>query len=202
MTRFLLTTLTVALLTSPALAGDETRQLDSHEHGHGTLNVAIEGQRVLMELEAPGSDIVGFEHVAKSDADKAAVARARATLETPLSLFIFPKEAGCTVTAAKVSVISGEDHDSEEEGEASHDKSSDAHEHETDDGHEPEAAHNEYHGEFELSCARPDSLSSISFPYFDAFPGAQELEVNVITEKSQNTYEVERKNAQINLKGA
>jgi len=50
----------------------QQRQAGAHEHGRGTLNIALEGTRLSMELEAPGADIVGFEHRAKTKKQKAA----------------------------------------------------------------------------------------------------------------------------------
>src|SRR3990172_13326550 len=83
-----LTTLTVfaaALAATPARAEEAKRELGAHEHGHGTLNIAIENARVSMELEAPGMDIVGFEYAASTDDQKAAVAKAKAELAKPLA---------------------------------------------------------------------------------------------------------------------
>ena len=40
----------------------ERRELGAHEHGHSKLNLAVEGTLVVMEIEAPGMDVLGFEH--------------------------------------------------------------------------------------------------------------------------------------------
>ena len=46
-----------------------------------------------MELVAPGMDIVGFEHVASTDEQKAAVEKAKAKLTDVLSVFKLPAAA-------------------------------------------------------------------------------------------------------------
>lgn len=74
-------------LAAPALADDGHRELGAHVHGHGTLNIAVETTRVELELEAPGMDIVGFEHEAKTAEHKAAIEAAKAKLKDPLSFF-------------------------------------------------------------------------------------------------------------------
>ena len=51
----------------------ERRELGAHEHGHSKLNLAVEGTLVVMEIAAPGLDVLGFEHPAETAADKAAV---------------------------------------------------------------------------------------------------------------------------------
>ena len=85
-----------------ARAADEHRELGPHVHGHGKLNIAVENKRVSMELEVPGMDIVGFEHDASTDDQKAAVEKAKAQLAQPLAVFKLPAAAGCTVADAKV----------------------------------------------------------------------------------------------------
>ncbi len=90
----------VALTAFPAFA-EETRLLDAHEHGVGTLNIAVEGTTVAMEFEAPGADIVGFEYEATTDAAQVAVHAAVAKLGSPLDLFVMPDAAKCIVVSAK-----------------------------------------------------------------------------------------------------
>jgi hypothetical protein len=173
----------LAMLATCGVGAEERRELGAHEHGHSSLNIAIEGTSVAMELIAPGADIVGFEHEAESAQDKAALEAAEGKLADPLSLFAMPADAECTVQTATVE-IEGEEHHHEE---ADHDEGE---EHATEGEHEAE--HNEFHVEYQLACAAPDELSTIRFDYFEAFPNAMEVEVNVITEKGQSSFEVER----------
>jgi len=108
------------ILSTPAFA-DDVRQLDAHVHGIGEFNMAIDGTDVAMELHAPGFDIVGFEHAAKSDADRAAIQTALQVLAAPLDLFVPPAAASCVVTGTSVSLEAEEDHDSHDHGEHAHD---------------------------------------------------------------------------------
>lgn len=180
--------------TLSAAAAEERRELGAHEHGHSVLNIAIEGNRVEMELMAPGMDIVGFEHAASSDEDKAAVEEAEATLGDPLALFMMPDEAGCTIETAAVELETEDEHEGEHADEAEHEEEEHAE-------HEGEESHTEFHAEYAITCASPDDLGSIEFAFFDRFPGAEEVEVTVITENGQTRYEVERDAPRIDLKG-
>ena len=56
----------------------EHRELGAHEHGKA--NIAIEGDKLLIEVEAPGDDSAGFECMAKFAADNAKVKSAQTTL--------------------------------------------------------------------------------------------------------------------------
>jgi hypothetical protein len=173
----------VCLMLVPAHAR-ERREAGPHQHGHGTLNIAIEGSRVSMELEVPGNDIVGFEQAAKTKAQRAAVAKAKSQLGAPLSLFRLPANAGCAVKEATVKI----------ESEGKDDKKKAGHEHD-------DRGHSEFHAEYTLECGTIINLTSIEFPYFSLFKSAEELEVNVITPKGQIKFEVERNKPRLELSG-
>ena len=64
-------------------------------------------------------DIVGFEHAASTDDQKAAVEKAKARLEKPLGVFSLPAAAGCTVAEAKVAIEAEHDHDGDDDHDAS-----------------------------------------------------------------------------------
>ena len=181
-----------ALAAHPAAAQTTHRELGPHEHGRGTLNIAVEGNKVSMELEVPGVDIVGFEHKAKTRKDKATLAKAKEKLSTPLSLFKLPASAGCRVTEAKVEVEAGESDHSAHEGEKG----------EASKSSEKDQRHSEFHNTYSLECTSPTSIAGIEFAYFNAFPGAEKLEVNVITPKGQNKFEVTRARPNLSLAGS
>lgn len=192
-------TFTAALslsILAAASAQAESRELDAHQHGHGALNIAFEGQAVVMELEAPGADIVGFEHPAETAEDRALIDAAIAKLAKPLELFLIPAAAGCTVTAANVALI-GEDEDGHEEGHSAEP----AHKDEHVKGH-AEAEGGDSHAEYALACADPTAIDAIQFAYFDLFPNAAELDIQLISDKGAKGFEVERDEPRLSLSGA
>ena len=208
------TALSLTILTAGA-AHTQTRELDAHQHGHGALNIAFEGASVAMELEVPGADIVGFEHPAESDADRALIDAAIAQLAKPLELFAMPAAAGCTVTAANVALLGEDDHD--EHGDDHKDEHADDHKDEHDDDHkddhaddhkdehadeEGEEGHNEFHAEYALTCADPSAIDAIESVYFERFPNAAELDIQLISDKGAKGFEVERDEPRLDLSGA
>ena len=174
----------------PAIA-ENARELDAHEHGVGTLNIAIDGTTVAMAFEAPGADIVGFEYAAESGADLAAIDAAVSTLGAPLDLFVMSDAANCSLVDAQAA-LEGEDghddHDEEDHNELAEEGSDDR----GDDDHADEAGHTEFHAEYTLTCDKPDALTEIKFTYFDAFPNAKEVEVQIITTSDAQAFEVRR----------
>ncbi len=201
----------LVLLAAGAASAEETRQLDAHEHGVGQLNIAFDGDQIAMELHAPGADIVGFEHQAKTAEDRAKVDAAVATLARPLDLFALPAAAGCSVVQASASLESEEDHDDHghedhadnhddhdhakhgEEGHTDEDHAAHQKDHDHDhDDHAKEASHTEFHAEYLLNCADPAQATLVTFAYFDSFPNALELEVQVVSDRGATAFEVVR----------
>jgi hypothetical protein len=186
----------------------QQRQAGAHEHGRGTLNIALEGSRLSMELEVPGADIVGFEHEAKTQKQKAAVAAAKKQLAAPQTLFELPATAGCALKDAKVA-FQAEDHDhgpgdgpkhhsgkdhGPKEGTKGDGKSGPR------EGHADEE-HSVFTAQYTFDCKAPASLTTIGFGYFKAFAAAQKLNVTVIGPKQQNRFEVSRSAPRIDLGG-
>jgi hypothetical protein len=180
----------MAVLLVRAGAAQE-RQLGAHEHGRGVLNIAIEGGRVSLELEAPGADIVGFEHAARTPRQKAALKQATQQLLAPQALFKFPSAAGCVVAEASIDIERGQHQEEEAKGAGAGGTKAEA----------AEAGHSNFHGQYAFNCKDPARITAIEFGYFQAFAGARKLEVNVITPKGQTKFDVTRTKARIDLAG-
>jgi Protein of unknown function (DUF2796) len=161
----------VIALSPAATAAEEQRAAGTHEHGHGTLTLAIDGKTVSIELEAPGDDIVGFERAPATDAEKAAVAAAERTLANLPSVLDLGAAAGCTSVSGAAKFKAGEG------------------------GGE----HAEFHVTYILACAAAEKLATIGLPYFKTFPRAVELDVSAVTAKGQAAFEVTPANASIDL---
>jgi hypothetical protein len=153
-----------------AFASAAFGQSSPHVHGAGVLNIAVEGRTVFIELMAPGSDIVRFEHYPKSDDDRKAVSVAVGKLKKGMRLFNFPKGAGCQ--QEEVNVESGL---MESDGNAKTKLS---------------AAHAEFLARYQFRCAAPEALNYINIGYFSMFSRAVELEVRTITSQGQGAVEL------------
>ena len=188
--------LSVGLAVTAGIGSAQHRQADAHEHGRGTLNIAIEGTRLAMELEAPGADIVGFEHKAKTEQQKAAIEKAEQQLMVGEALFQLPAAAGCVLVASGAA-REGEDHDH------GHDAKDDgkSHAHHGDKADHAESEHSGFRAEYTFECKSPAGVTSIGFDYFKVFAGAQKLDVTVITPKGQTKFEVSRAKPRIDLGG-
>ncbi|AIC22708.1 MULTISPECIES: DUF2796 domain-containing protein [Pseudomonas] len=168
----------------------EHGSLGAHEHGVARLNAALDGQTLELELESPAMNLVGFEHAASTDADKAKVAAVRAQLEKPLALFSLPPAAGCVVAQQELeSPLFGdkpEDHDED------HDDAKDA------NGHEHHHEHSEIHAHYQFTCATPGALKSLDLAgVFKTFPATQKIQVQLISPSGQQGVEATSKAASL-----
>lgn len=157
----------------------EHASLGAHEHGVGRLNAVLDGQALELELDSPAMNLVGFEHVATTAADKAKVAAVRKQLENPLALFNLPKGAGCVVSSQELNSPlfgdkPGADHDDDDD----HDHDAKGGEHHHD--------HSEIHAHYQLTCATPTALSNLDLSQvFKTFPATQKIQVQLIGPSGQ-----------------
>ena len=167
---------------SHAHAHEEHASLDAHEHGVASLNVALDGQTLEIQLQSPAMNLIGFEHEAKSDADKAKVAAARQHLEQPQALFALPIEAKCALQDSEL--------DSPLFGSHAHD------EHE----HADEHGHSDIDASYRFACANAEALQTLELgSFFGTFPGTEKLEVQLIGPSGQQGAELTPSNSRLSF---
>ena len=150
----------------------EKRQLDSHEHGVSILKIAVEGQNVQMELESPANDIIGFEHAPKNNKQKVAIENALSELQDAAGIFFPSSEANCKI----------------DENSA---------EFEIEEGHSE--THSGFHVIWKMKCSNPSQFTNLETTFFQLFPKAKEIEVEIISESGQKAMEWESDTKKIKL---
>ena len=76
-----------------------------HEHGVARLNVALEGQRLSIELDSPLANLLSFEHAPRTDPQQNEVRAMAARLRRAETLFVPSGAASCRL--ASVALESG-----------------------------------------------------------------------------------------------
>nr|WP_102518524.1 DUF2796 domain-containing protein [Vibrio lentus]PMJ62478.1 zinc-binding protein [Vibrio lentus] len=140
-------------VSTNVLANEEFRSHEAHVHGKVEVNIAQDGQELLVEVTAPGADVVGFEHAPETAEQKKVFEQAIAQLNKPEELFGF-NNAGCTLKFKSVTnTLEGDhdDHEGHDHAEHDHDdhKGHDHAEHDHDDhkGHDhAEHDHDDHKG--------------------------------------------------------
>jgi Protein of unknown function (DUF2796) len=152
----------------PVIA-DGFEQHPPHEHGKVTINAALDGNQLVIEMISPAVNVVGFEHAPRSDAERAAVSAAAKLLGNGRGLFTMPPEARCQFEKADVKTPKWEA---------------------TDDvpgQPEPPGQHADYEARFTYQCWSPGDLSWLEPTLLDKLRNVVEARLNIATPKGQQS---------------
>lgn len=92
----------IGLSLSTVATAEEYRQHSAHVHGHVEFNIAQDGSDLLLEITAPGADVVGFEHAPENAEQEKTLQHAVATLEDSNALFAINPQAQCEIEEVHV----------------------------------------------------------------------------------------------------
>ena len=166
---FALFTMSLALLFN-LTSLEASSALESHEHGHSTLNLVAEGSQLFIEFESPAVNLIGFEHSAETDDQQAAIDEGKARLLDFGTLFEVSAKANCKIINQSVNWALT-----------------------TESG-----GHAEFHASYQLSCDLA-KLESIELLIFDHFPGIEEIEAQILLPGGQLALELDSHNRLIQL---
>uniref|UniRef100_UPI00063C4B42 ZrgA family zinc uptake protein n=1 Tax=Vibrio mexicanus TaxID=1004326 RepID=UPI00063C4B42 len=106
-----LAVVTALALSTSAFAAQEYRQHGAHVHGVVEFNIAQDGHDLLVEITAPGADVVGFEHAPTNEKEEQAIAAANVLLKQSDKIITLSSAAECHIEATHVSnTLTGDDH--------------------------------------------------------------------------------------------
>ncbi|MFC7422203.1 DUF2796 domain-containing protein [Iodobacter arcticus] len=74
----------------------------AHVHGVAEMDVAIEGKKLVITLESPADNLLGFEHAPKNDAEKAKLKAVSEQLQNADNLFTIDAAAQCKATTPQI----------------------------------------------------------------------------------------------------
>ncbi len=199
----------IGLSLSTVATAEEYRQHSAHVHGHVELNIAQDGSDLLLEITAPGADVVGFEHAPENAEQEKTLQHAVATLEDSNALFAINPQAQCEIEEVHVEHTLGgqheehehhdhEGHDHDEHAHHDHDK----HDHDGHEGHDhsEHSDHGEFTVQYRFHCAQVGELSHIQTDWFNQFPSTESVNVNLFTDTTQSATSLTKSNTQIAIK--
>ncbi|MBE3721661.1 DUF2796 domain-containing protein [Vibrio parahaemolyticus] len=199
----------IGLSLSTVATAEEYRQHSAHVHGHVEFNIAQDGSDLLLEITAPGADVVGFEHTPENAEQEKTLQHAVATLEDSNALFAINPQAQCEIEEVHVEHTLGgqheehehhdhEGHDHDEHAHHDHDK----HDHDGHEGHDhsEHSDHGEFTVQYRFHCAQVGELSHIQTDWFNQFPSTESVNVNLFTDTTQSATSLTKSNTQIAIK--
>ncbi|MDR0233962.1 MAG: DUF2796 domain-containing protein [Zoogloeaceae bacterium] len=161
----------LAWSAAPALGAD------AHTHGVASLNMAVEGDTLEIGFETPLINLISFEHAPRNDKERQEARKMAEILRNPGALFLFPKEAQCSLKSARLESEAIAD----ELGHDDHDAKTEEAKHDHDEGEE----HGDLDAEFVFTCRNPALLNRIEVALFKAFPSLKSIEAQLVTPRGQ-----------------
>ncbi|EJG1873075.1 DUF2796 domain-containing protein [Vibrio parahaemolyticus] len=183
----------IGLSLSTVATAEEYRQHSAHVHGHVEFNIAQDGSDLLLEITAPGADVVGFEHAPENAEQEKTLQHAVATLEDSNALFAINPQAQCEIEEVHVEHSLGGQHEEHEH----HDH--EGHDHDEHD-HSEHSDHGEFTVQYRFHCAQVGELSHIQTDWFNQFPSTESVNVNLFTDTTQSATSLTKSNTQIAIK--
>jgi hypothetical protein len=126
-----------------------------HVHGEVTVNIALEGRTLALEIDAPAAQTLGFEKSPRDDRERAAVKAVDDWFRSGRNMLGVPPAAGCRLTKADFTPpkLGG--------------------------------GHADYRGTYLFDCAAPQALAWIEVWALRRMQGLEKAEVNLVTPAGQ-----------------
>ena len=136
------------------------RQQGPHVHGVAQLNIAQDGDTLVLELQSPAINMLGFEHFPTNTKQRQVVAHAIAILQNAQPLFVLPPAAGCQLQKVDVDTPLI--------------------------GKLRKLEHTDLNASYRFQCHAVTALDTISVNLFRKFPSIKAINVQMLTDKGQS----------------
>lgn len=178
-----------------------TQAENAHQHGVGTLNIAASQQELMLELQIPADNILGFEHHPKTDQQKQQLSDRLALLKKADLLFNIPMQAECSLQKVQIEnpfapkEIDGK-HEEHDKDKKHKDHKEDKHDH----SQEAADAHTDFTINYSYRCKQNKQLASINIAgLFKHFSNFETLNVQWVHNNKQSAKTITKKNNVINF---
>lgn len=169
------------LLASAALAvapfALHAQSQHAHVHGQIELDVVVDGPTVVITMEAPLDNFVGFERAPRTDDEKKAVDEAVAKLRAADTLFAIDPAGNCKLGPVELRApVLGLG---------------------ATPAGAPSAGHADLDATFAFNCASAAATKFIDVGLFTAFKGPRQIDVQIAAPQGQFKRTLKRPNARI-----
>jgi hypothetical protein len=163
MSRVAAALLAIASIGASIGAAFAAQPLGSHQHGVVQLDIAVDANRISVQMSSPLDNLLGFERAPRNEAERARVAAMLAALKG--SPFVVDPAGGCRGGAVQLSSAAlklGEP-----------------------DPAEQQAGHADLDASFEFECSSAARAGFIDTNLFERFTGIQRIDVQLATSRGQ-----------------
>ena len=171
-------------------SANETNNFGVHVHGLASIRLAIEKNNVVMELQSPSINFLGFERQPKKKSEMDHINRVESILKSAQIYKFIGSNCNLIESNFELQTVSSNKLPTE-----SHDHSH-GHDHETDD---VENSHREIMVYHQFICGNTKTLKALDVFLFDEFPQVEKINAEWVSESKQGKTSLTRKNFKINL---
>lgn len=142
-------------VTGATASADEMHEHGKHVHGEVTVNIALDGRTLALEIDAPAAQALGFEKSPRDDRERAAVKAVDDWFRSGRNMLGVPRAAGCRLVKAEFTPpkLGG--------------------------------GHADYRGTYLFDCSAPQALAWIEVWALRRMQGLEKAEVNLLTPTGQ-----------------
>ncbi|TNY26441.1 hypothetical protein BV497_08845 [Fulvimonas soli] len=155
--------LVAASMPADGVRAQTLRQHGPHVHGIATVDVALDGPALQIAVEAPGANLVGFEHPPHDAQERARLEAVLAALRAPSGWLSPAPGADCRLLDADVQPH-GYDAPPADGGDA----------------------HADIDARYDYRCATPEALAYIDIRLADRYPATRQVVVNLVLPQRQD----------------
>jgi len=188
MQQFFLNLQRVALIFIISVSAFGRESLSPHIHGEAGLHIIMDGSKLLVELNSPAMNLLGFEHAIHNSEDQAMVENTRVHLKNPNALFIL-NDGKCQLKEQAVdfsNILKASEHKHHE----THGQDNDPHTN----------SHKDIEATYLYLCEEPNNLHSARVLLLDVFPNITSLHVQWIIHNQQGENTLNHKHNDITFR--
>jgi uncharacterized protein YbjQ (UPF0145 family) len=149
----------------------------AHVHGLVQANVAVQGTKLSVQIEAPLDSLLGFEHRPRTDAQRQAAQAVVQQLKAPATWLKPDAAAQCTLASSDVNSQALEP---------------------AKPGTK-DAAHADLEASYEFNCGAPEKLKVLDITLMDTYKRIERITVQVAGAKAQSKQTLRRPAQQVRL---
>jgi hypothetical protein len=175
------------LLAAGVARAAEKRQAHTHVHGAAEMNIVVDGKKVMVEFRSPAEGVMGFEHEARTDADKKKRDAAMKAIKERFSdMVIFDKKLGCAAQPGEIVLVQTDT------------GASKGHKHGKGDPKKG-GEHREVRATHNFTCDQDPAGSRVRFAVTKMFSGIRELKVQVLSGAKQSGATIKKDKGDVGL---
>jgi hypothetical protein len=177
----------IFLFIADPVTAAEKRHAEAHVHGVAEINIVVEGKKVTVEFSTPAEGLMGFEHEAKTDAEKKKRDAALKLINDKFSeMVILERKPGCRAEGGKVTIVRSDADDGEDKKRGQED-------------HKKSGEHREVRATFNFQCQTNPVGSRVQFAVTKLFPDIHELKVQVLSDAKQTGATIKKDQGDVRL---